>query len=418
MALTALFTGLTGLRANSMSLDVTGNNLANLNTTGYKGQLLGFKDLVYQTMSTGSAPTGGLGGKNPSQVGFGVGVGSVATVQQQGGVTPTGRSLDAAIQGNGFFTLSNGVTTVYSRAGAFGVDAGGFLVDPNTGFRVQRTGTLGEASATNPGFQTSGIGDIKVPFGASVAGVRSANVNMQGNLSTALAVGDQVTTAIQVYDSQSSPRELTVVFTKTAVNTFTASATIAGGTATVPATNIVFNNDGTLQSPATLAVSVTGIPGAISPQTITLKLGTPNAADGLTQFGGASTATAVTQDGTGAGALVDVSFDTDGVLQGLFSNGRNIPLAQLAIAGFNNESGLVRSGDNYFVSSPASGEALIGPGGGGGRGTIQGAALEGSNVEIAAEFARLIIAQRGFQVNARTITAANETLQELANIIR
>jgi flagellar hook protein FlgE len=137
----------------------------------------------------------------------------------------------------------------------------------------------------------------------------------------------------------------------------------------------------------------------------------------VTQFGGTSTATAITQDGSGFGTLTDVSFDASGTLQGQFSNGRTIPLAQLAIAGFNNEGGLSRSGNNYFLTSAASGEALIGTAGSGGLGSVQGSALEGANVDISIEFSRLIIAQRGFQVNARTITAADETLQELANII-
>jgi flagellar hook protein FlgE len=116
--------------------------------------------------------------------------------------------------------------------------------------------------------------------------------------------------------------------------------------------------------------------------------------------------------------LTSVSFDSTGVIQGQFSNGRTIPLAQVAVAAFNNPSGLTRSGQNYYVTSASSGEPIIGPGASGGRGSVQGSALEGSNVDIAIEFSRLIIAQRGFQVNARTITVANDTLQDLASIIR
>ncbi|MBY0456088.1 MAG: flagellar hook-basal body complex protein, partial [Gemmataceae bacterium] len=151
---------------------------------------------------------------------------------------------------------------------------------------------------------------------------------------------------------------------------------------------------------------------------ITLQLGSVGTATGLTQFGGASTASAVTQDGSGFGTLTDVSIDSTGVLSGKFSNGRTIGLAQLALAGFNNEDGLLREGSNYFRSSVASGEALVGVATQGGRGQVQGGALEQSNMDVAIEFSRLIIAQRGFQVNARTLTATNETLQELANIIR
>jgi len=417
MALTALFTGATGLQTFSMALDVVGNNLANLNTTGYKTQRTSFRDLVYQTLNPGSAPSGGLGGANPAQVGFGVGVGSIDSLFRQGTITPTGRSLDAAIQGSGFFVLNNGTSQVFTRNGSFAVDAQGFLVDPNTGYRVQRTGTVGEGSATTPGFQVPGVTNIKVPFGAGAAGIPTSTVQFQGNLSADLPVGQSVTTAIQVYDSQSNPHSLNLTFTTTAVNTFDVSATINGVTQTIASPTVTFDTSGLLVGPASLAMTVSGLTGT-GAQTINLNLGTPGQATGLTQFGGASTATAVTQDGSGFGTLVDVSIDQAGDIVGQFSNGRTIPLAQLAIAGFNNEGGLLRTGSNYFVTSPASGEAIIGPAGAGGRGTVQGSALEGSNVDIATEFAQLIIAQRGFQVNAQTVTAANETLQQLANIIR
>ncbi len=417
MALTALFTGSTALIANSTALDVVGNNLANINTTAYKLQRVLFKDIFYQTLNPGSAPSGNLGGTNPSQKGFGVSIGTIDSVFIQGAINPTGRSLDAAIQGKGFFVVSNGQLTYYTRAGSFSVDAAGFLVDPNTGFRVQRTGSVGEPLPGIPGFQTPGVTDIRVPFGAGLSGVPTGNVVYQGNLSSSLNIGDSISTAIQVYDSQSTPRVLTVTFTKTAVNQFQATATITGGTATVPSTPIVFDTSGLLVSPATLTVNITGIPGAAA-QNITLQLGTPGSSVGLTQFGGASTASAVTQDGFASGTLIDVSFNANGELIGQFSNGRVLPLAQLAIAGFNNESGLLRVGNNYFAASPASGEPIVGPAAAGGRGTVQGSALEAPNVDIATEFARLIIAQRGFQINARTITAANETLQELANLIR
>lgn len=417
MALTALFTGSTGLLAFSRVLDVVGNNLANLNTTAYKLQRALFKDIFYQTLNPGSAPSGNFGGTNPSQIGFGSAIGVIDSVFLQGSINPTGRTLDAAIQGKGFFVVSNGTTTYYTRAGSFSVDAAGFLVDPVTGFRVQRTGTVGEPQPGLPGFQTPGVTDIRVPFGAGLSGVPTSNVVLQGNLSSTLNVGDSITTSIQIYDSQSTLRALVLTFTKTAVNQFQASATVTGGTATIPPTPIVFDTSGLLVSPATLTVSISGIAGA-APQNIVLDLGTPGTSSGLTQFGGSSTATAVTQDGFGSGTLVSVSFNQNGELVGQFSNGRTQPLAQLALAGFNNESGLLRSGNNYYSASPSSGEAIIGTAGSGGLGLVQGSALEGSNVDIATEFARLIIAQRGFQVNARTITAANETLQELANLIR
>ncbi len=417
MALNALFVGASGLSANSTALDVVGNNLANLNTTGYKTQRTLFKDVVYQTLNAGSSSSQQIGGTNPVQLGFGVNVGSIDSILGQGNLTPTGRNLDAGIQGAGFFVVTDGTQNLFTRAGAFSLDSGGFLIDPSTGYRIQRSGVVGEPTATTPGFQVPGSQDIRVPIGAGLPGLQTANVNYQGNLSSSLLVGETATTSIQVYDSQSTPRALTVTFTKTATNTFSVSAVISGGTATPATTTVTFDTAGLLVAPATISVAISGIAGAAA-QTITLNLGTPGQTTGLTQFGGTSTATAVTQDGTGFGTLTDVSFDATGNVQGRFSNGRTIPIAQLAVAGFNNPGGLLRMGQNYFLSSPASGEALIGIAGQGGLGSIQGGSLEGANVDIAIEFSRLIIAQRGFQVNARTITAANDTLQELANIIR
>jgi len=418
MALTALFTAASGLAANSTALDVVGNNLANLNTTGYKNQRVLFKDQVYQLLSSGSSGDGGsVGGTNTSQIGYGVVVSSVGNSFQQGPINPTNRPLDAAIQGAGFFILRGQEGQVFSRAGNFGVDSTGFLVDPATGARVQRTGTIGEPSPGVPGFQEAGNNDIRVPFGAGATGNPTLNVLYQGNLNRDMAVGATESTGIQIFDTQSGAQRLTVTFTKTGVNSYTASAAVPGATATLPPTPITFDGTGLLVSPATLPVTVSGIPGA-NPQTITLNLGTPGQAGGLSQFGGASTAAAITQDGIGAGSLTQVSIDESGIVQGAFTNGRTVPLATLALATFNNEGGLLRQGSNYFSTGPGSGEPLIGAAGSGGRGAVQGASLEGSNVDVAIEFSRLILAQRGFQINSRSVSISNETLQELANVVR
>lgn len=417
MALNALFVGASGLRANSTALDVVGNNLANINTTGYKTQRMLFKDVVYQTLNAGSGSTQQSGGVNPVQLGFGVSVGAIDSILAQGNLTPTGRNLDAGIQGPGFFVGNDGTQNLYTRSGSFSLDSNGFLIDPSSGYRIQRSGVVGEPTPTDSGFQVPGSNDIRVPIGAGLSGLSTTAVNYQGNLGSALQVGESATTSIQIYDTQSAPRALTVTFTKTAANTFGISTVISGGTATPASTTVNFDTSGLLMGPASISVAITGIPGA-GAQTLNLNLGTPGQALGLTQFGGISTATAVTQDGTGFGTLTDVSFDASGNVQGRFSNGRTIPIAQLAVAGFNNMGGLLRLGQNYFSSSAASGEALVGVAGQGGLGTLIGGSLEGANVDIAIEFSRLIIAQRGFQVNARTISTANDTLQELANIIR
>ncbi|MCU0703220.1 MAG: flagellar hook-basal body complex protein [Fimbriiglobus sp.] len=428
MALTALFTGASGLAANSTALDVVGNNLANLNTTGYKNQRVLFQDQVYQLLNLGSSGDGGnVGGTNASQIGYGVVVGSVGNSFQQGPINPTARPLDAAIQGGGFFVLRGETGRVFTRAGSFGVDSAGFLVDPSTGARVQRNGTIGEGGPGTPGFQVPGTNDIRVPFGAGATGTPTSLVRLQGNLNRAMSVGQSHNAPIQIYDSQSGPQTLNILFTKTAINTYSVSASINGATVTTPPTPVTFDGLGNLVSPGTLTINISGIPGT-DPQNVTLNLGTPGTTEGLSQFGDnqsanpsqppVSTASAVTQDGIGAGSLTTVSIDANGIVQGSFTNGRTIPLAQLALASFNNEGGLIRTGQNYYTTGPGSGEPFIGGAGSGGRGVVQGAALEGSNVDIAIEFSRLILAQRGFQVNSRTISVANDTLQELANVVR
>lgn len=418
MALTALFTGSSGLQVNSTALDVVGNNLANLNTTGYKTQRTLFRDQVYQLLQPGSPGDGvNTGGQNSAQVGFGVSVGTIDTQFVQGTVTPTGRSLDAAIQGNGFFVLRTANGQVFSRAGSFGVDASGFLVDPSNGARVQRSGSIGETTPSSPGFQITNNNDIRVPFGAGAPGLATTFVRYQGNIDKNLAIGESAATGIRIFDTQSGPQTLSVIFTKTASNEYSISASVPGATVTVPPTTVTFDTNGLLVSPASVTINVSGIPGA-GPQDISLDFGTPGQAVGITQLGGSSSIAAIVQDGSGAGTLISVSIDNSGILQGQFTNGRTIPLAQLAVAGFNNEGGLIRAGDNNYTVGPGSGEPLIGAPGTGGRGLVQGGALEGANVDIAIEFSRLILAQRGFQVNARTVSAANETLQELANIVR
>lgn len=414
MALTALYTGSTGMIAFSTMLDTVGNNIANINTPGYKDQTVAFQDLFYQTLSAGSPPSNGLGGTNPIQLGQGVGTGATETDFTQGTITQTGDPLDAAIQGNGFFVVTNGNQDFYTRAGAFAVNSAGYLVDPTTGDYVQRTGTVGEV----PGYQTPGNDNILIPYGAGIQGTETSNVNFVGNIDNQLPAGQSVSTSIQVYDSENAVHTLTVTFTAAGSSTYNVTATVDGTAETVTGGPVVFDQNGLLASGNTLQVGVSGLSDGASAQTINLNLGAIGAATGLTQFGTATTAQANTQDGMAAGTLQSVSFDQGGNVLGQFSNGETIPIAQLAIASFSNQGGLLQVGNNYYEASPASGDALIGTAGSGALGSVQGGALEGSNVNISTEFANLIIAQRGFQVNAETVTVADQVLADLANIIQ
>lgn len=418
MALTALFTGASGLQANSTALDVVGNNLANLNTTGYKTQRTLFRDQVYQLLDAGSAGNGTtVGGTNSTQLGYGVSVGSIDTQFTQGSITPTGGDLDAAIQGSGFFVVQSPTTQEFTRAGNFSFDANNFLVTA-TGDRVQRTGTLGDATATLPAYQIPGSTDIRFPIGAAVPGVLTANVTLKGSLTSNPNTPAAQSTPFQFYDSLNGLQSGTLTFTRTAPNAFNLTATVNGATATLPATAVTFNTDGSLAGPTTATLALSGFTNGAANQTITLNLGVVGGSTGLSLNSESSTSAKATQDGSAAGILTSAFIDNGGILQGRTSTGRVVPLAQIAVADFNNEGGLIRSGNNNFVVGPGSGTPDIGTPGTGGRGTVTSQALEGAGVDIAIEFSRLILAQRGFQVNARTISAANDTLQELANIIR
>jgi flagellar hook protein FlgE len=413
MALDALYTGASGMTAFSTMLDVVGNNVSNINTPGYKDSEVSFQDLMYQTLNPGSPPSGNLGGTNPIQEGMGVSTGATDTNYSQGTITQTGNPLDAAIQGNGYFVLGTGANQLFTRDGQFSVNSQGFLVDPTTGELVQRTGTVGESL----GFQVAGNDNISIPYGAAVAGTPTTSVNLQGNIDNSLTTGQSATSSIQYIDSQSAEHTLSVTFTNAGTNTYNVTASVDGTAETVTGGPVTFNTDGTIATGNSLTVSVVGTNGAAN-QTVTLDLGVAGSANGVTQFGTATTVQANSQNGVAAGTLESVSIDQNGNVQGLFTNGETIPIAQLALATFANQTGLLQVGNNDFAASASSGAAQIGVAGTGGNGTILGGALEGSNVNISTEFAQLIIAQRGFQVNAETVTIANQVLADLANVIQ
>ena len=696
----SLFTSASALSAHQQMLDVVGDNLANQNTTGFKSQRLRFSNQFTQLLTAQSAPTATNGGKNPIQIGLGVQVAAADTNLGQGTFENTGRKLDLAIQNSGFFVLKSGAETFYTRAGSFAVDAKNNLVDPSTGAKVQRTGVVGEGTATSPAFQTLGDGSITIPKGITVPGNETQNVKFKGNLdskskeaitevltlgqpltegvlaatantrlnnlgqtSSPYATGDQIqitgtrvdgtsvnafytatgtatdtvgavlnvinnaflsatpgagatalidsaghivltanqagpasltlnlkssptdptpltgvtqftnfqmsvagkaadsaTTAIQIFDAQFSPHNVTFNFQKASANRWDVTATLessegvitgfgmdnkvagltfnedgsflgvvgtsvtevlslhqpftAGGTPATAATSLNaldqhsggaygatdairisgLDHDGIVVGPidfptsgATVGSLITAINGAFSgataflngsgvielsakisgqsqlqlnlqdlptntggktdisdfkqmirgtdgddsitfqitnlasfgnPQTITLGFGSPNGFDGLSQFGGFTSAASTSQDGFAQGTLVDVSVEADGIVTGQFSNGRSESIAQIALASFSNAEGLDRKSNNYFQYNSSSGEPVITAPQAGSAGSIQAGALESSNVDIGTEFTQLIAAQRGYQVNARAFSAANQMLEETANLLR
>jgi flagellar hook protein FlgE len=236
--------------------------------------------------------------------------------------------------------------------------------------------------------------------------------------------GDSNSSAIQVFDTQGTAHTLSLTFQKQADGTWTLTGSIPPGDGTMIAstvTGITFNDDGSFRGAAgagNLASMSFQIKGLSKPQTFTFNFGSVNGFNGLTQFGGNSSAAAVNQDGFAAGFLNNLSIGQDGTINGIFTNGQTLPIAQLAVAQFSNPGGLDRVGNNYFSLSASSGTALIGTATSGGRGTISQGTLESSNVDVAGEFTQLIVAQRGFQVNAKTITVNDQVLQDLVNILQ
>jgi flagellar hook protein FlgE len=705
----SLFTSSSGLQAHQRFLDVVGNNLANVNTTGFKAQRVRFADQFSQTLRAHTLPNGSLGGTNPIQVGNGVKVAATDTIFTQGSIEQSGNALDLAIQGGGFFVVNDGAQDLYSRVGAFSIDSQNFLVDSASGYRVRRVGVVGEGTPTSPAFQVSGNNGISIPQGETIPGSATTRIDFQGNLDAAasgplketvvintpftesgvaasaatllddldqtsagyaagdvvfitgtttdgqsvnaqfVAVGgtdtlqnlldsinaaygagspngatasidtqgrivltadregpseltmnlsssdvspttgnttfnnfvvqvdgkdgDTTTTAVEIFDEQDAAHTINFTFQKKGDNswdlisaidptgtfssldnfvqgitfnedgsfqavsggdarevlttirpltfstggtTSTTSAVAAttldsldqttgtlaaldeilingttadgtafsatfvaagagadtlgdlvtflntpanildaggapvalGGTFSISGGNIVLQAD--VPGPAELSVEIATAPtagaqiafdnffvategtdgddsiefeinnltGFGTSQTIQLALGAANNFDSLTQFGGFTTAAARSQDGSGPGSLVTVAVSSDGVINGVFSNGQSHELGQIAIATFANPESLDRVAGNYFSDNGNSGPAILAPALTNGAGSIQNSALESSNVDISFEFTQLITAQRGFQVNARAFSTADQVLQEAVNLVQ
>lgn len=558
-----LLTGVSGLSTHQRMIDVVGHNLANLNTAGYKSRRASFADVFYETIRSGSGGVSGggvgtVGGSNPAQLGNGSKLASVAVNHSQGELDVTGAAYDMALDGEGFFVVKSEDGPLYTRAGAFGIDNDGYLVDTATGYRVQRYGTVGEGVDLGPGFQQAGSTNILIPKGAAVQGQPTSKISLRGNLSPAadpekaellsnasslrtggdaadatltdllndldivsvpFAPGDAITIAgsnhdgtalsatlnvddtttiaafisqlsaalpdasaslsddgriqieadapgasqlqvnfevqagsagvaelddppfgmialvngaeadtspasLEVYDSQGTAHSVGIELYKADDGSWEMHATIAPESGTLTdniITGITFNADGSFNG-----VQGTGINGAAlevmfvgaeEAQRVEIDFGESGSLSGVTSIAG-NTELSSFHDGLPTGVLNDVAIDESGLIEGVASNGRRVALAQLAVAKFRNPNGLTGEGNNMFRGTPASGTVEMGAARTGGRGGILTGQLESSNVDIAVEFTRLIIAQRGFSANARTITVADEILEELTNIVR
>lgn len=413
---------LSALSAMGTAVDVVGNNLANLNTPGFKASTVSFRDLVTQSMGSGLGET---------QIGFGTALPQTFRQFTQGSVQTSPGLLDAAIQGDGFFVVQEtGGRTLYTRAGNFLTDKNGNLLT-NTGLHVQGWSTLDPLTGA---VVTSGdIGDIVVPTGTLKAPTTTTNFTIDMNLDAGAAADatSLATAPMKVYDSLGNSHVLTIQFQKTGANAWTYRITIpaeeVGGLATDPPSELVgwtdmtFNRDGTLNDPAAgtpISFTVTNLADGALDLPLTWD---PRQADGtgrITQYGQPSAISASSQNGSGAAQLIRVGLANGGGVLAQYSNGDQVVVAQLALASIRNPDSLLADGNNNFALSARSAIPAVGTPGTGGRGSISGGAIEASTVDIAQEFTHLIVYQRGYQANARVITTQDQLSQETINIIR
>jgi len=421
--LRSMFSGVSGLRSHQTMMDVIGNNIANVNTVGYKSASVVFQDLLSQTIRGAGVPDAaatGAGGTNPAQVGLGVTIAGISNNFTQGASQLTGRSTDLSIQGDGFFVVRNNAQQLYTRAGSLNFDALGRLVTADgsvlQGWTADASGVINANAA---------VGDLSMPLGQSTAPQVTGNVRLGGNLPADAAVGTSIVTSLTVYDVQGAPIDTTFTFAKTAADTWTVTATMPDQATQAPVTvgTATLTWDPTATPPAfnpapALTLTPTAATGAWGANTIAIDFGASGDATALRQFAGQSSVAALSQDGSALGTLQSFTIGQDGVVTGVFSNGRTRAIGQIALAAFSNASGLEKTGSSLYRASVNSGLAQVGRAGGGGRGTLSGSTLEMSNVDLAQEFTNLIIAQRGFQANSRVITASDELLQDLVNLKR
>ncbi|HTO91402.1 MAG TPA: flagellar hook protein FlgE [Candidatus Sulfotelmatobacter sp.] len=411
----ALFAGVSGLRNHQTDMDVIGNNIANVNTVGFKASRVTFQEAFVEQLQGATRPSGLLGGTDPLQIGTGMKIASIDQLMTQGSLETTGQPLDLAIQGDSFFALNSGPARVYTRAGNFQLDSQGHLVSPSSGYLLQGInadpfGNFGNGAT---------IGDIVIPLGQRAPAQATSQMSLTGNLDAGAAVGTTHTMSISVYDSAGAPHQVDLTFTNTGPGAWSWTASSATATVTAGNGTVTFNANGSLASftypggGASLNIAPTGGGAAFN---VTIDAGTVNGINGLVGFANPSNAVINSQNGYAAGDLVNISVDTNGVVSGFFTNGVTRNLAQIAMATFNNPGGLTRSGNSFYQESPNSGTPVIGFAGATSSSTLAPGTLEASNVDLSTEFTNMIIAQRGFQANARVITTADEMLNELVNL--
>ncbi|MGB4139893.1 MAG: flagellar hook protein FlgE [Limnochordia bacterium] len=411
----SLFAGVSGLQNHQVRMDVIGNNIANVNTVGFKYSRATFKEALSQTLAAASAPQGNRGGVNAQQVGLGSRLGSIDVIHTQGGTQSSSSETDLAIEGNGFFILVDGDKRYYTRAGMFEFDGTGTLTSKLNGLPV--LGYLPDATG-NISSNTTQLKKIQITEDVrSITPQATPEVVLSGNISSALNDGESVVRIATVYDANGDTHRVLITFTKTGLNNWSWTARLetddpseSRGDGTIE-----FNDNGTISAGHTGTVT---IPAGALPLVESTDLVFTLDFNGVRQFADETSVAVLRQDGLPKGELDGISIDRSGTLIGSYSNGLIKELGRIALARFENPPGLLKVGDTMFAESVNSGDAVIGMANTSGLGAIMSNSLEMSNVDLSNEFTEMIITQRGFQANSRIITSADEMLQELVNLKR
>ena len=414
--LRSMYAGVSGLRSHQTMMDVIGNNIANVNTTGFKASTVTFQDTLSQMIGGAGAPQNATGGTNPSQVGLGVRLSAISTNFSQGASQLTGRTTDLAIQGDGMFIARQGSENLFTRQGSFSFDTSGRLVT------AQGAVIQGWSADANGAINTNApVGDVTLPVGQLLPPRQTDSAFLGGNLPADAADGAVITSGINIFDAQGTKFAVSLTFTKTGPDSWDVEATTPDP-ADPDNPYVVYSGAMTFDPSTGRPDSGTNIDlsmpvGQWNGEDVTVDLG-EGQIEGLQQFSGANSVSFESQDGSAVGFLRSFSISPAGVLTGVFSNGQTRSVGQIAVANFNNPQGLEKVGDSLYRVSVNSGLAQVGVAGDGGRGSLAGGMLEMSNVDLAQEFTNLIVAQRGFQANSRIITASDELLQDLVNLKR
>jgi flagellar hook protein FlgE len=404
---TAMYSGLSGLNSFGEAMTVVGDNIANLNTTGFKYSAVHFEDLMAQMVPTGSGP---------GQVGRGSRISEISTVWAQGSLETSADDVDVAITGTGFLILRDPLSQVhyYTRDGNFSLDKDGYLINSHS-YRVQ--GKVIDPTTGTP----TGV-DTDIVLSQNYAAPRaSTKVDMVMNLDSNAAVSSTYNSAISIYDNLGNNHTLDMTYTKVADNTWSVTGTLDGTDITAlitdqgggGPTDMVFDSNGTMVNGGLYTIDLSGYNiGAVD---LNLR-NTPGGS--TTQYAASSVTNYASQDGYGPGFLQRISINNEGIITGHYSNGQIIPQYQLTLARFNAPGKLHREGSNMYTETQDSGVPLTGSPGTNGLGKISSNALEQSNVDLGNEFVHMILYQRAFQANSRIITTTDSMLEEVLSLKR